>query len=89
MAGEYDEAVQKLIEKYEGVIGFAASGIAKKNDAVNYEDDDFQSFDGGREDLDELVKGYEDTIGRVATRLAKNVLTENLDEDQVPERLRD
>lgn len=86
---EYDEAVGKLIEKYEGVIGFAAAGIAKKNDAVNYGDDDYESFDGGMDELDELVKAYENTIGQVATRLAKNVLTENLEDDQIPERLRD
>ncbi|MFB6208459.1 MAG: hypothetical protein ABEJ69_03850 [Candidatus Nanohaloarchaea archaeon] len=86
----YDIAARKLVRKYEGVIGQAAEGIAKKDDHVEFEDGEIKSFSGGSGELDELVQAYEDTIGNVALRLAKQVIAdvEGSDEADLPDRLK-
>lgn len=84
MTDEYDDAARKLFEAYKGVIGQAALGIAKRNDSLQMEEGDVESFDGEEEELGELIENYRDVMGDVAYTLAR----QNLD-DIKPENIQE
>lgn len=84
MSDKYDEAADKLLEAYKGVIGQAAFGIAKKNENIELEDEEVKSFDGEEDELADLIENYHNVMGDVAYTLARqnldDIKPENIEE---------
>lgn len=85
----YTEAARQIVKGYEEIIGEAATGVAERNENVTYDEEEISNFDGGKEELEDLVDQYKDTIGNVALRKAKSKLKElDIEEKDLPEELR-
>jgi len=87
----YFNVAEKLYEGYKGILGEAATGVARRNAEAEIDDKgNMTDFNGGKEELAEFINDFKDTIGEVAIRTGKNQIQdlENLDQEKLPQILR-
>ncbi len=85
----YLKSVKTLYKGYQDIIGDAAVGILRRNNNITLnEENEIESFDGGKEELGEFIEDFKQTIGEVAIRIGKQKIEAIETDKELPEILK-